>query len=103
VLEALAYPLFALGAFVCCLNFYLSCLRCPLSRLTGGEYKHVSGFPLVGSLSVVIAVVILRGPSLLFWGGATLALLDTGGLHWFVGVILWAYVLYRGRVGPPSS
>jgi hypothetical protein len=89
VLDALAYFLFAIGAFVCCLNFYLSFLRALLSRLSGGEYKHVSGFPLVGSLLLLIVVVALRESPWLFWTGITLALLDTGGLHWFVGVMLW--------------
>jgi hypothetical protein len=94
----LAYTLFAVGAFLCLLNFYLSFLRYPLYRLFGREYQHASGVPLFGSLLLVIAVTLLYERPLLFWSGITLALLDTGGLHWFAGIMLWTYFFHRDRM-----
>lgn len=97
MLDVLGYVLFALGAFVSCLNFYLSFLRYPLCKLLGRQYKWVSGFPVLGSLLVVIAVAILHEHPVFFWGGITIALLDTGGLHWFAGVMLWMYLFHRDK------
>lgn len=94
----LVYTLFAVGAFVCFLNFYLSFLRYPLYRLFGREYKHVSGVPLFGSLLLIIAVTMLHEHSLFFWIGITIALLDTGGLHWFGGIMFWMYLFRRDRM-----
>jgi hypothetical protein len=95
VVEAVAYVLFALGSLVSGLNFYLSFLRYPLYKLLGRRFRWVSGFPLVGSLSLVVSVVLLRESPLLFWGGIIIALLDTGGLHWFAGVMVWSYLFRR--------
>lgn len=91
----LAYTFFAVGAFVCLLNFYLSFLRNPLYKLFGREYKHVSGIPLFGSLLLIIAVTMLRERPLFFWSGITIALVDTGGLHWFAGIMLWMCLFRR--------
>ncbi len=96
MVEVLGYSLLASGAVVCCLNFYLSFLQYPLCKLLGREYKRVSGIPIVGSLLVIIGVAILRESRSLYWGGIVIALLDTGGLHWFAGVMLWMYVFHRG-------
>ncbi len=93
-----AYTLFAVGAYVCVVNIYLSFLRCPLHSLFGRECKHVSGVPLVGSLLLIIAVAMLHEWPLLFWSGITLALFDTGGLHWFAGIMLWMYLFHRDRM-----
>jgi hypothetical protein len=93
-----AYVLFALGAFVCCLNFYLSFLRYPLCKLLRREYKWVSGIPLLGSLLLVVAVAVLHESPLFFWGGIMIALIDTGGLHWFVGILLWMYLFHRDKM-----
>ena len=98
VLAVLAYVLFALGTFLCCLNFYLSFLRYPLCKLLGREYKWVSGIPVFGSLLVVIAVPVLHESPVLFWSGITIALLDTGGLHWFAGTMLWMYLFHRDKM-----
>ncbi len=78
------------GGSICLLNFYLSWLRYPWFRLRGGrreDYQWVSGFPVLGSLLVVVAwaVWLRREDSLALDIGAwTLAGLDTGGLHWFL-------------------
>jgi hypothetical protein len=92
------YAWFAIGAFVCCLNFYLSFLRYPLHRLLGRECKWVSGFPGVGSVMVVGSLVELHESPVLFWAGVTIALLDTGGLHWFAGIMLWMYLFHRDKM-----
>src|SRR5579862_3719152 len=97
MLDVLAYALFAIGGSVSCMNFYLSFLRYPLRRLSGREYKWVSGVPLVGSLLLVIAAAMLHNSFLLFWGGIAVALLDTGGLHWFLGVMLWMHLFRRDK------
>jgi hypothetical protein len=97
VKDVFGYILFALGALISCLNFYLSFLRYPLYRLLGREYRWESGLPLFGSLFLVVAVVLLRESPGFFWGGLALALLDTGGLHWFLAVIIWHGVFRRDR------
>jgi hypothetical protein len=97
VVEILGYVLFALGAIVSCLNFYLSVVRYPLYKLLGLEYRWVSGLPLFGSLLLIVAVVILQESPFLFWSGLVIAIIDTGGLHWFAAVMLWFYVVRQRR------
>ena len=98
MLKVLTYSLFAVGAFVCCLNFYLSFLRYPRCRLLGREYRWVSGIPLFGSLLLIIPVAAFRDSPALFWCGIIIALLDTGGLRWIAGVVLWMYLFRRDQM-----
>lgn len=90
-MRALSYVLLGLGGAICAFNFYLSVLRYPLCALRGraGEYRWMSGLPLVGSALVVLSLVLAQLPSWAVLGGATLAALDTGGIHWFAGVMAW--------------
>lgn len=97
VWEVLTYSIFVAGAFVCCLNFYLSFLRYPLCRLRGQEYKWVSGVPVFGSLLLVIALAMVHDSPVFFWIGTSIALLDTGGLHWFAVAMLWMCLFRRER------
>lgn len=98
-----SWVLFGVGALVCLMNCYLSCLRHPLHRIRGGApeaYRWVSGFPLVGSLLVVTAWLLwLRseGSAALNVTAWLLALIDTGGIHWFVLVMGVHWVQSRGR------
>ena len=80
-----------LGGLIAGLNFYLSVLRYPLHRLTGRPYRHVSGFPLLGSVLLVpFAAFHYDSPWLL--GLSVLFLcLDTGGVVWFAAVMLWYF------------
>ena len=97
------WVLFGVGAFVCLMNCYLSWLRYPLHRLRGGApetYRWVSGFPLVGSLLVVMAWLLwLRGEgsAALDVTAWLLALIDTGGIHWFVLVMCAQWIQNRGK------
>lgn len=79
------------GAFLCALNFYLSFMRFPLYRLRGreSEYRHVSGAPVLGSFLVVALLIPRALPTWARIAGLVLAALDTGGLHWFIGVTVW--------------
>ena len=86
------YGLLAVGGFVCALNFYLSFLRYPLSRLRGQPFQWVSGFPVIGSLLVVACLFVLALPPWLFWVAVVCAVLDTGGLHWFAGTMFWYWL-----------
>jgi hypothetical protein len=94
----LAYMLFTVGTYLCLVNFYLTFLRYPLYSLFGRECKHVSGVPLLGSLLLVIAVTMLHEWPLFFWSGIMIALFDTGGLHWFAGIMLWMCLFHRDQM-----
>src|SRR5688572_28641676 len=82
---------FSVGALVCLTNAYLSFLRYPLFLRRGGkkeEFQWVSGIPVIGSVLVVAALVFGREPRWLTAVGVLLILLDTGGPHWFVFVLV---------------
>jgi phosphatidylserine synthase len=83
--------LFFLGALICAANFYLSYIRYSLFYMTGrqSEFRYVSGIPLVGSLIVVLSLIFLRLPHWATLAGVVLAVLDTGGIHWFIGSVAW--------------
>jgi len=75
------------AASVAGLNFYLSFVRPYLFHRTHGSmtnYRHISGFPIVGTLLVCLATVVGFGAV----GTAVLGLvamaLDTGGSVWFL-------------------
>jgi hypothetical protein len=93
----LGYLTFALGAFLSLLNFYLSFVRVPLLRALARPSRFVSGFPLVGSLFLVASAVLLWRARWLAFTALAVAALDTGGLHWFLGVLFWRAI--SGRSG----
>ena len=83
---------FVVGGFFCFLNIYTSFLRYPLHLLRGGarkEYKWVSGAPLIGSLLMGLSLLELHTDPRYFIPGVILVVLDTGGIHWFLGVLLF--------------
>lgn len=96
--DVLLYLLYFLGAFFCVLNFHLSFLRVPLLRHKGvpdDQIQHVSGAPLLGTLFVLVGLgAAHRVPGFLPLG-LILILIDTGGPHWFVGMMI--YMSLRGH------
>jgi len=95
----LSTALLVLGGFICCLNFYLSYIKYPFYKLRGGKkgnYKWISGVPLAGSLLVAVAMIGFRDNTWVLWVAAVLILIDTGGIHWFVGTMLYHAVLKKG-------
>jgi hypothetical protein len=95
VRDLTAYVLIAIGGFVALLNFYLSWIRIPLLRALGRPSPWVSGFPVVGSGMLLVGVWWLRSPGPLAAFAMLLALLDTGGLHWFAGSLVWRWLRRR--------
>jgi len=91
--------LFGLGGFFCLLNFYLSFLRYPIYRLSGGgkqEYKWVSGAPVLGSLFVGLSLISPYATNWMLISGVALILIDTGGLHWFLATMFY-YEIFRKK------
>lgn len=85
------YSLFSAGAFVCLLNFYLSFLRYPILRRKGKSEDEIgspSGFPFIGTMLVLFSVAHLTD-SFLFPVGVVIMLLDTGGPHWLIGMMIY--------------
>jgi hypothetical protein len=94
-----ALILLAFGAFLSFINFYLSFLCYPVHIFRGGnraDYKWVSGFPLVGTLFIVLALVAdgLERPIVLYTGLIAL-FMDTGGVLWIIGQALYARLTDR--------
>lgn len=83
--------LFATGAFFTLMNVYLSFIRYPLHLALGGtreSYRWSSGAPLIGSLLLWISIPLLSSVGLK-WFAAVLSIFDTGGIHWFIGTLLF--------------
>ena len=83
--------LFGLGALVTALNVYRSFLRYPIHRARGGAretYRWISGIPLFGSLLLWVSIGLLPTHGLK-WLADLLSIFDTGGVHWFMGTMLW--------------
>ena len=94
--------LFVLGTLVTCVNVYTSFIRYPLHRWRGGtrdEFRWVSGVPLVGSLFLWLAALFLVGRPVLAWAALVMSLIDTGGLHWFAGTMLYMTFFRRSTDG----
>ena len=96
----LVWILFGLGSLLCVTNFYLSFLRYPLHRLRGlpdESYRWVSGFPLFGSLFVAISLFGLHDIPAMIPVAVVLMLIDTGGIHWFIGSMIYQFVHEKKR------
>jgi hypothetical protein len=97
-MSLLASILFGLGAILSLLNFYLSFVRPIVHRLLRrGPYHFVSGIPLFGSLLLLVAYLVIPHGSPFRAAALFLALLDTGGIHWFGLTML--YHSLRGSGG----
>jgi uncharacterized membrane protein YdcZ (DUF606 family) len=97
---SLAWIAFTFGALVCLVNFYLSFLRYPLHRLRGNSkdsFHWVSGFPLVGSLFVALSLLGLHNISGITLMAVILIVIDTGGIHWFIGSMIYQSIQARKR------
>ena len=93
------YIFFVLGSMISLVNFYLSFLRYPIYRLCGGrkdDYQYASGIPGFGSAFVLMGMALLFHVRWILISGLIIALLDTGGLHWFIGVMIF-YALFKKR------
>jgi hypothetical protein len=69
------------------LNFYLSFVRPVLFRWRYGSlepYRHVSGFPIVGTVLVVVGGLLGFGSVVTASVGLVALSLDTGSSIWFV-------------------
>ena len=95
-MEKVSLSIYVLGCLFCLVNIYTSWLRYPIHKYVfkkpDDEFKFVSGIPLLGSVFIVLALFLYSGNAILFWLGVVLALLDTGGIHWFIGTIIYASV-----------
>jgi hypothetical protein len=92
-----AYVTLLLGASLSLLNFYLSFVRVPLLRGCGWSPRWVSGIPLLGSMLLVLSAVLMWRERWAAVTALTLAVLDTGGIHSFFGVLLWDLIATRNR------
>ena len=87
----LGWALLIVGASLSLLNFHLSFTRPLYHRLRRrrGEYRFISGFPFIGSLLCLLSLPFFPTPSAPQLIAIIAALLDTGGIHWFIGALLW--------------
>ena len=102
VLTFISWAAFLVGGFVCLLNFYLSWLSYPLHRLRGlspESFRSHSGFPLIGSILVVVSLVGLHSESTVVCIAIGLIAIDTGGIHWFLGAQVYHAWHTRHRGG----
>lgn len=92
LLTVLGFTLLGVGAFISLINFYQTFLRFPLYRVRGGareRYQWVSPVPMIGSALLVISAILLRDSTLWVIVAMAIAILDTGGIHWFVFWMIW--------------
>jgi len=94
-----AYFLLGLGGLICAINIFLSFILPLIKMLRRRESRTASGFPIVGSFMVVVALVGHSFPAWLRWMSIVLALLDTGGIHWFLGTLIYAKCRSRSSHG----
>jgi hypothetical protein len=102
VLTFISWAAFVVGGFVCLLNFYLSWLSYPLHRLRGlspESFRSHSGFPLIGSILVVVSLVGLHSQFTVVPIAIGLIAIDTGGIHWFLGAQVYHAWHTRHRGG----
>lgn len=103
MLYIIGLTLFGVGTLLTLRNFYLSFIRYPLHCWCGGtreNFRWESGIPLFGVLLLWIAACCLLSQPLLVWSAVMISLFDTGGLHWFVGAMIYRKDFYRATDDP---
>ena len=75
------------GVIFSLMNFYISFLA---------KKKTGSGIPMFGSLFLVVSLFFIKN-KLIFYIICLVALLDTGGVHWFVIAMLWEKIKNKKR------
>lgn len=75
------------GAVIACLNLYLSVMRYRLharTRVSTAECRRVSGFPVIGTIIVVVGALLGFGCTACAALGLIAVAFDTGGAPWFL-------------------
>jgi hypothetical protein len=89
MVSVIGYLMFGVAILIALLNFYLSFIRAPLCWWRKKEYKHISGFPLVGNLFLFAALQCVDHTSFTWALALVILALDTGGIPWFILSMLW--------------
>lgn len=89
MLYSVEFFLFAVAAFIAVVNFYLSFVRALIYGWLGWECRNVSGIPLLGSLFLIAALLCVERTAPVWLLAIALISLDTGGLGWFLLIILY--------------
>jgi len=92
LLKIIMFLLLGLGGIICCLNFYLMFIRFSLHRFRGGtkdNFQWISCKPIIGSALVAVSLFEFWDQSWLGYLAVVLILIDTGGLHWFLGLMIY--------------
>ena len=87
-MTAIGVALLALGGLVALWHFYLSFLRMPLLSRLGRNPQWISGIPLLGTVLLVSAALILRDHPTALVIALILMLADTCGLIWFLVAVV---------------
>jgi hypothetical protein len=85
----LGYIFLGLAGLITCLNFYLSFVGPLYFWLMKQGHKFGSGLPALGTISLVLAVLLLPKTLSLGWASLAMILLDTGGIPWFLVMMLY--------------
>lgn len=91
----LAWAVFALGGGLCVMNFklFVDWLRYRLRKPPKEPYKHVSAIPILGSLLVALMLRTLGSNPTVMVIGVVLIVIDTGGIPWMIGGIVYQLFL----------
>ncbi len=83
------------AAWIAITNFNLSFVRPLYFRWYGKKCKFISGFPGIGTISLIFSGRLLPINRDLGYATLLIVLLDTGGLPWFAAILLVEWI--RGR------
>lgn len=94
-----AAGLFMAGLLITAINVYLSWIRMPLLRRVRNTdaVSWVSGIPVIGSAALWLSAALLPAGHGFTPVALGASLLDTGGIHWFVGNAVWWFLRTRRR------
>jgi len=101
--EFVGWGLMSLAALTAAINFYFSVLRYLLYRHMGWEYRFVSGLPVLGTICLVFALACVPQSMAAWLIAILIATVDTGGIPWFLIVILLEAFTWPKSVDSPSK
>jgi hypothetical protein len=101
--ETIGWSAMALAALIGARNFYCAFPRRAIHRALGRDYRWDSGLPGVGTICLVAALACLWHVKSAWIVAGVLAVVDTGGLPWFVAVMAISGQLSVFRAEPEGN
>lgn len=91
-----------LGIYIGLFNFHLSFTRPLYYRWRGRPCKFISGVPLIGSVSFILAILLYKFDPLIWITALIVAMADTSGIHFCILLLIGEFLFHPRNIRSSS-